>query len=222
MKEPSFGKQALFVVGWIAILFFLALVTPNPANAQTRFEASIGATHYGSNNGVWYDSASGAFQNNLTPSSWLLSLRVPGWKASLVSLGNASNAAQWGAYERSAELADPNLSRTSIYGGNGSGSVLGLSIGKTYEHSMGSLVLGIEGGLFVYHAQWHETYWQLSDPATIGHIDVAHTLATPYAGISARYKWAFIEARTYHKIDAGLVAHRANQITAGISIPFGK
>ena len=36
--EPTLAKQAFFVAGWIIVLLILALLTPNPANAQMRLE----------------------------------------------------------------------------------------------------------------------------------------------------------------------------------------
>ena len=211
-------------MNWLLIIFILMLLTPNPANAQTRVELSAGTVHYGSNDGVWYDSLSGDYENNLAPRSLMLSLSVPGWRASLVNLGNASNWAEWGAHEHAPELADPSLDRTSVAGGRGSGSVLGISIGKTWERKFGPVELGVEGGGFVYRAQWHEQAWMLKTPETLivnPDLDYVHTSITPYIGVTARYGWAFAEARRYHKIIGGLVAHAANQVVVGVSIPFG-
>lgn len=208
----------VLVAGAIA---FAAIGMAFAADSPTRVELSFGLTKYGSNDGVWYDSASGAFSNKLNPASWQAALRVPGWKVAFDWLGNASNTAEWGAYERSDELANPSLSRTSVYGGQGWGRVYGLTIGKTFDATFHGLHVGIEGGPFLYHTEWHETVWALSDPSTvIMRDDTNHTNLTMYGGVSARYGIAFAEYRGYYKILDGLVGRHANQFLGGVSLPF--
>lgn len=199
-----------------------------------RFEASCGWGHEGSNDGVWYDSASGPHKNNLSPHPCVLSVsgidtgfwKLNNLRVSLVELGHISNSAEWGAYERSVELANPELSRKSVYGAYGSGNAIGVSVGKAWEKPIGKLTLGIEGGLFLYHERWEETYWRLSDPEDKGHDVSSNINLTTYGGLTAQYQLGssgvalFGEYRHYWKVMIGLAGKGADTLTTGVSIPF--
>lgn len=206
-------------LGWLVILFILMLLTPNPANAQ-RLEFSVGQTTYGTHDGIWYDSFY-PFNNATNVGSQVLSLRVPGWRASFVHLGEATNSAQWGMHERVDEVADPALITRPMFGGAGYGDVFGISLGKTIERTVRGLQFGAEGGLFLYRGEWYETYWPLDNPAARGYDHTTHINLTTYAGASVRYGRWTAEYRGYYNIQNGLINHSARQITLGISVPFG-
>lgn len=207
-------------MNWLAIIFILMLLTPNPANAQT-WEFSAGQTDYGTHDGIWYDSFY-PFNNETNVGSQTLSLTVPGWRASFVHLGEASNTAQWGSRERTDEIADPSIPRIATTGGSGYGDVFGLSLGKTYERHIKAFDLGIEGGLFLYRGEWHETYWPLDNPAARGYDHTTHINLTTYAGATAGYGRFFAEYRVYYNIQNGLINHSARQIAVGLRFPFGE
>lgn len=207
-------------LGWLAILFLLALLTPNPANAQARLELSAGQTNYGSHDGIWYDSFY-PFNNATNVGAQVLSYSVPGWRYSFVHMGEASNTAQWGMHERVDEIANPALIGQPVFGGAGYGDVFGLSAGKTAEWRLRPVTIGLEGGLFLYRGEWHETYWPLDNPAARGYDHTSHINLTTYAGASARRGNLFAEYRVYYNIQNGLVNHSARQILLGVSVPFG-
>lgn len=217
----TFRNQYFLALGWIAILLILALLTPNPANAQ-RIEAGIGQTSYPTIPGMWYDPLSGPYKLSAKPHSWLLSLNTGRWKFSLVGLGSASSDALWGANEYNEEVKNPSLDRHSVMHGWGHGSVFGVSAGRNSERAAGPFVLSADGGLFLYRQTWHEDYQPLALGSAPGSMDSSSINLTPYAGAGIRYGFAVAGCRVYWRVLNSMVGDgRTTQCTAGVSIPFG-
>src|SRR5512146_1939657 len=220
--NPSRGILASVSLGsllWV-ILALLLLFSSNPANAQ-RLSFGAGYTQFHTTDGIWWDSLSGPYQNRLYQPTFLLSLDVPGWRASLVSLGKAANNASWGDHEHSDELANPSLPRDSKYRGNGSGSIWGLSVGKTLGTQVMGWNLDAEAGLFLYRASWSEYVYELHSSALVLADQTSNTNLSGYLGATARYKQFFVTTRYYGHVLGGMVTGHANQVAMGISVPFG-
>lgn len=218
-------RRAWGIIG-VLLCFLVLFAFASGLHAQTlgdrdtRWEFAAGQTDYGSHDGIWYDSFY-PFNNETNVGSQILSLSVPGWRASFVHLGEAANTAQWGMHERADEIANPALITEPTFGGAGYGDVFGISLGKTIERTMRGLQLGAEGGLFLYRGEWHETYWPLDNPSAQGFDHTSHINLTTYAGATLRYGRLFAQYRVYYNIQNGLVNHSARQIAVGLSIPFG-
>lgn len=203
----------------LLLMLLLALV-PFSALAQDRLEFSAGQTYYGTEPGIWYNTFY-PFSDSKNVGSQMISYRIPGWRASFVHLGEASVNAVWGANEYVDEVANPSLVGAPVYGGTGYGDIFGVSAGKAFEDTLGGWTVGMEGGLFLYRGEWHETSWALSDPSRVLHDDTWHVNLTTYGAASARRGILFAEYRVYYKLQNGFVNRSAKQIQLGVSIPFG-
>lgn len=203
----------------IGLLLLYGLLFPNSANAQ-RLEFSAGQTDYSSHDGIWYDSFY-PFNNATNVGSQAISYTIPNWRFSFVHMGEATNTAEWGLHERVDEIANPSLIGKPTTGGAGYGDVFGISAGRTAEWQMPRGLIGVEGGLFLYRGEWHETTWRLDGVGARAYDDSTHINLTTYAGATARLDPFFVEYRVYYNIQNGLINHSARQILVGYSIPFG-
>jgi len=234
-EQMTFRKQYLLTLGWIVILMILALLTPNPANAQ-RLELGVGSTRYGTTDGIWYQSTY-PHSNDLTGSSQFIGWSAPfaerwqalpptrfGWRAAAVHLGSFSNSAYWEpdeAFFHPGTFPRCDVVRLSdCWNGDGSGDVWGVSLGLTIERDFGGLTLGAEGGSFLYYGKWTQT-WRAPNNASSGVLQMTETHLTPYVGVNARYGYAFVMLRGYKGVHAGLADRVLRQVVVGVSIPFG-
>ncbi len=222
----TFRKQYLLTLGWILFLMLLALLTPNPANAQIRVELGAGITAYGVRDGVWYDNDYAHF-NQTRSDSKMIGIYVPltvryGLRADLVDLGGISNWAYWSDWEVPESRLHPRCDAGGLSGcnyGEGQGNVRGMSVGFVRNFQMHYITPFVEGGLFRYHGTWDETVQMHTGDTVVLHSEETHF--SPYFGIGIRYGYLFATVRGYTSVRNGLADRVLRQTIVGLSFPFG-
>lgn len=214
-------------LGWLAILLILALLTPNPANAQVRVEIGAGNTSYGVRDGVWFDNDYAHF-NQTRSDSKMIGIYVPltakyGLRADLLDMGGISNWAYWSDWEVPESRNHPRCDASGLSGcnyGQGQGHVKGVSMGLVRSFPMQSLTPFIEGGLFRYHGVWNESVLLHGTTTPIA-VNSEESHFSPYVGIGVRYGYLFATVRGYTSVRNGLADRVLRQTIIGISLPFG-
>lgn len=181
-------------------ILYLLLFIPVVAHADSwfQFEAGIGANHYGTTNGRWYQTNSPENTTRFTTPAFKAGVQIQlmqheswGVRAHVdyVYLGRASTHCECTAdanYSlKTKQIIDPSLPTANL---SGNGNAQGIAITLEYYRRWRELEFSLEGGLFPYRpsfdvgAYWHEN-------------NTYHTYHTPNAlrlggmiGVNASYR----------------------------------
>ena len=228
-------------------LLLILLLWPMLANAEPlRLEAQGGICEHGlAANGIWHNDAypeqidlrSPCWQLSLSQAPWRYGNWSLGWRLAYVELGRYKADTVFPMRDDEAHIGikgddcRPETRHGCLGRGRINGRTRGGSIGALAERAVGSFTLGIEGGAYVYYNYFMVTITAYPDESRFDSAKAkwGDIHATPYLGITARYKYLFSTIRGYGHVRAGehncsgcsgITHGPAYQATIGIQYEF--
>jgi hypothetical protein len=199
-KDKKEMKKAI-ALGVMASFVMLAGERSAHAESWFQFEAGVGATHYDTQNGRWYQEEMP--QNQVSRDNFAFQLGVTGnlierakwgidWHADYVSLGRAAASCMCTPYDQNYntntnQYVEKFPAPLAYFTGSGNAQGVELSVEPFYKINSRFRV-GLDLGAYVNYWKWTENVdnWALSDSAPTQHLSLSGSGigVVPVAGLT--------------------------------------